>query len=314
MSEPIIYVNGWYVREAESRIPLLTHCLHYGTGVFEGIRGYHQEGGEILVFRARDHFERMARNARILGLHLPLPAAKLEEAAVELIRRNEMTTDVYLRPLAFKSAQRVGVTLPAEESFAMIAVPMGRYLDTRKGLHCGVSSWRRIKDNAIPCRAKICGAYVNSALASQEARERGFDEAIFLNEDGHVVEGSAENLFVVRKGRLITPDAAQGILEGITRDTLILLAREMLGIETEERAVDRSELYVADEVLLCGTAAEVAPVTWIDGRMVGNGEPGEISLRLQGLYERAVHGELAGYRHWTTPVMGEAAHGKAGAA
>jgi branched-chain amino acid aminotransferase len=193
------------------------------------------------------------------------------------------------------------VTLPKEESFAIITVPMGRYLDTQKGLHCGVSSWRRIQDNAIPCRGKICGAYVNSALAAQEARDRGFDEAIFLNEDGHVAEGSAMNLFLVRQGRLLTPDVSEGILEGITRDTIMTLARGSLAVSTETRAVDRTELYVADEVFLCGTAAEVAPVTRIDGRLVGSGQPGRLTLRLQKIYEQVVHGRMSQYRHWLEP-------------
>ena len=188
----------------------------------------------------------------------------------------------------------------------MIAVPMGDYLDTSQGLHCGVSSWRRLQDNSIPCRAKICGAYVNSALAAQEARDRGFDEAILLNEAGHVAEGSAMNLFLVRGGRLITPDPASGILEGVTRDTLLTLARECLDVPIEVRAVDRTELYVADEVFLCGTAARIAPVTRIDGREVGEGVPGELTRELQRRYDGVVRGKIAEYRAWVDPVYGYA--------
>ena len=315
MAESIVYLNGKQLPESEARIPLLTHCLHYGTGVFEGIRAYYDAStGEVNLFRARDHFERMGRNVKYLDLHLPLSPEELVDISAELIRKNQFTGDVYVRPIAFKSSNKVGVTLPKEESFAIITVPMGRYLDTQKGLHCGVSSWRRIQDNAIPCRGKICGAYVNSALAAQEARDRGFDEAIFLNEDGHVAEGSAMNLFLVRNGHLVTPDVSEGILEGITRDTLMTLGRSSLAVSTETRAVDRTELYVADEVFLCGTAAEVAPVTKIDGRLVGNGQPGRLTLRLQKIYEQVVHGKMTQYRHWLEPCYRHPAAHRVGAA
>ena len=314
MADPIVYFSGKYMPDSEARVPLLTHCLHYGTGVFEGIRGYHDAGsGEIYLFRARDHFRRMERNVKYLDLHLPLAPDGLVGVAAELVRRNSFSSDVYVRPISFKSSTRVGVVLPREESFAMVAVAMGRYLDTRKGLHLGVSSWRRIEDNAIPGRGKICGGYVNSALAAQEARDRGFDEGILLNEDGHVAEGSAMNIFLVREGRLVTPDVSQGILEGITRETIIALARENLEIPTEARAVDRTELYVADEAFLCGTGAEVAPVTRIDGRPIGNGEPGPVTLKLQEIYEEVVHGRMTRYRHWLEPCCRDP-EGSAGAA
>jgi len=301
--EPIVFLNGAFLPESESRVPLLTHCLNYGTGIFEGIRANHDgRTGEMLLFRPRDHFERMKHNCKFLNITLPLSPDELVQAAAELIRRNALATDVYIRPLAFKSATKIGVGLPAEDSFAMIALAMGSYLDTHKGLHCGISSWRRIQDNAIPCRAKICGAYVNSSLAAQEARDRGFDEAIFLNETGHVAEGSAMNLFLVRDGRLITPDVSQGILEGITRDTVITLARERGVAAIEQRPVDRTELYVADEVFLCGTAAQIAPVTRVDGRQVGAGEPGPMTLGIQAAYDGIVRGTLPARAGWIEPV------------
>jgi len=305
MENHIVYLNGKFLPEPEARLPLLTHALHYGTGVFEGIRAYHDsETGDLMIFRAEDHFRRMLSNVKFLKITVPHSAEELTRIAVELIRRNGFTTDVYIRPLAFKSAAKVGVVLGPDDSFAMMCVPMGKYLDTHKGLHCGVSSWRRLQDNAIPCRGKICGAYVNSALAAQEARDRGFDEGIFLNETGHVAEGSAMNIFLVRGSTLVTPDVSQGILEGITRDTVITLARDEFGMVTQERIVDRTELYVADEVFLCGTAAEVAPVTRIDGRAVGEGVPGPVTLRLQKAYERAARGRLLRYEHWALPVYG----------
>jgi branched-chain amino acid aminotransferase len=305
MSEAIVYLNGHFMPESQARVPLLTHGLQYGTGVFEGIRAYRDEAThEVLLFRATDHFARMTQNVKFLKIRLPLDPAELTQIAARLIRLNTLDTDLYVRPIAFKSATKVGVNLPREDSFAMMAVPMGDYVDTRDGLHCGISSWRRLQDNSIPCRAKICGAYVNSALAAQEARDRGFDEAIFLNEEGRVAEGSAMNIFLVRDGKLITPDASQGILEGITRDTIIRMAREMLEVRTEERGVDRTELVVADEVFLCGTAAQIAPVTRVDGRVIGAGTPGLLTLQLQSLYERVVRARLPQYRSWVEPVYG----------
>jgi branched-chain amino acid aminotransferase len=307
MAESVVYFNDQFLPESQARVPLLTHALQYGTGVFEGIRAYRDEStGEILLFRATDHFARMTQNVKFLNIRMPAAPADLAQIAARLIRLNAFATDVYVRPVAFKSATRIGVVLPAEDSFAMIAVPLGDYLETRKGLHCGISSWRRLQDNSIPCRAKICGAYVNSALAAQEARDRGFDEAILLNEAGSVAEGSAMNLFLVRDGRLITPDVSQGILEGITRDTVIRMAREMLDLPTEERAVDRAEIYVSDEMFLCGTAAQIAPVTRVDGRPIATGTPGPITLQIRTLYERLVRGRVPQYRSWVEPVYGYA--------
>jgi branched-chain amino acid aminotransferase len=256
----------------------------------------------------------MSRNLTFLNMKPPLDPQKLTEVAAQLVRINEFSADTYLRPIAFKSATRIGVLLPPEDSFAIMAVSMGDYLDTRKGLHCGVSSWRRLQDNSIPCRAKICGAYVNSALAAQEARDRGFDEAILLNEEGRVTEGSAMNIFLVRDGRLVTPDASQGILEGVTRDTVMTLARDILGVDNEVRAVDRAELYVADETFLCGTATQIAPVTRIDGRSIGSGSPGPLTLDIQDLYQKVVRGKLPQYRLWVTPVYGYTRTGHQGAA
>ncbi|HJQ97797.1 MAG TPA: branched-chain amino acid transaminase [Candidatus Polarisedimenticolaceae bacterium] len=303
MRESIVYLDGAFLPERETRVPVLTHALHYGTGIFEGIRAYRDaRSGEVRLFRAKDHFDRMRHNVTFLNINLPLTSGELVQVAAELIRRNGLTTDVYVRPLAYKSAQKIGVGLPPEDAFAMIALPMGPYVDTEKGLHCGVSSWRRIQDNAIPCRAKICGAYVNSSLAAQEARDRGFDEAIFLNETGHVAEGSAMNIFLVRDGHLVTPDVSQGILEGITRDTVMTLGAEGGIASTEQRPVDRTELYVADEVFLCGTAAQIAPVTRIDGRVIGAGQPGPITLRLQSAYDAIVRGAAPAKPGWLEPV------------
>ena len=314
MTQPIVFLDGAFLPEPEARVPLLTHALNYGTGIFEGIRAYHDaRSGEVFLFRAADHFERMRHNAKLLNITIPLPPDALVRAAAELIRRNLLETDLYVRPLAFKSATKIGVGLPRQDAFAMMALPMGPYLDTHNGIHCCVSSWRRIQDNAIPCRAKICGAYVNSSLAAQEARDRGFDEAIFLNETGHVAEGSAMNIFLVREGRLVTPDVTQGILEGITRDTVMILAGERGLPPTEQRPVDRTELYVADEVFLCGTAAQIAPVTRIDGRVVGTGEPGPITSKLRDDYDAIVRGASPARPGWIEAVYGKSRVARAGA-
>jgi branched-chain amino acid aminotransferase len=218
------------------------------------------------------------------------------------MRRNAFKTNVYVRPLAYKSAERIGVSYDDQDSFTLIALPFGDYLPTNRGLHAGVSSWRRIDDNAIPARGKICGAYVNSALASDEAHRCGFDDAIFLNESGHVAEGAACNIFIVRKGKLITPPVTENVLEGITRASIMELAHRELGIDVVERPIDRSELYICDELFFTGTAVGVAPVTQVDHRMVKDGNIGAISLELQRVYFEATRGHLRAYRNWLTPV------------
>ena len=225
------------------------------------------------------------------------------EIAIQLLRRNQFRSDIYLRPLVYKASQVIGVRLhDLEDGFLVYAQPFGEYLDRSKGLRCMVSSWRRIDDNAAPARAKISGTYVNSALAKSEAHENGMDEAIVLGQDGHVCEGSAENLFIIRKGVLITPAVSDNILEGITRATLIQLWTEDLGLPVVERPIDRTELYIADEVLLCGTGAQISSVVEIDRRPVGDGQVGLFTRQLDELYSRLVRGEVEKYREWCTPV------------
>jgi branched-chain amino acid aminotransferase len=286
----------------EAKISIMTSALHYGTGVFEGIRAFwNEEKKELFIFRMREHYLRLLRSARILLIDIPYSADELCQITVELLRREGFREDVYIRPIAFKSSEEIGVRLHNLESdLAIFALPFKLYLP-EGGIRVMVSSWRRVEDNAIPARAKITGAYVNSALAKTDAYLAGFDEAIVLNEDGQVAEGSAENIFIVRNGTLITPPVTANILEGITRDTVIALARD-LGIPVEERPVDRTELYVAEEVFLCGTAAGLSPVVEIDRRKIGTGKPGPIFLRLQELYENVVRGKIEKYRSWCTPV------------
>jgi branched-chain amino acid aminotransferase len=225
----IVYFSGEFMPLSEARVGILTHALHYGTGVFEGIRAHWDEPSrELFVLRPLEHYERWKQNCGILRISISVTAQELCRITTEILRRNDFRTNVYIRPIAFKSAQRVGVAMDDQDDWAIVAMPFGDYLHADHGIHAGVSSWRRIEDNAIPARAKICGAYVNSALASDEVRQSGFDEAIFLNESGHVAEGATCNLFMVRKGKLITPPVTDNVLEGITRDTIMELARRDL--------------------------------------------------------------------------------------
>jgi branched-chain amino acid aminotransferase len=299
----IVYFDREYMPLGDARVGILTHALNYGTGVFEGIRAHWDEAQqELFVMRPVEHFERWKQNCGFLRIVVPLSPEELSEITLELMRRNAFRTNVYVRPLAYKSAERIGVSYDDQDSFALVALPFGDYLPTDRGLHAGVSSWRRIDDNAIPARGKICGAYVNSALASDEARRCGFDEAIFLNESGHVAEGAACNIFMIRKGKLITPPVTENVLEGITRDAVMELARRELGLEVVERPIDRSELYVCDELFFTGTAIGIAPVTQIDHRPVKDGNIGVISRELQKVYLDATRGHLQAYRNWLSPV------------
>lgn len=286
----------------EAKISVMTSAFSYGTGVFEGIRAFwNAEEQELFVFRMREHYARLLRSASILLIDIPYDVEDLCQITLQLLRCEGFREDVYIRPIAFKASEEIGVRLHNLESdIAIFAVPFKAYLP-EGGIRAMVSSWRRVEDNAIPARAKITGAYVNSALAKTEAHLAGFDEAIVLNEDGQVAEGSAENIFLVRDGILVTPPVTANILEGITRDTVIALARD-LGIPVVERPVDRTELYLAEEVFLTGTAAGLAPVVEIDRRKIGTGKPGPIFTKLHKLYERLVRGREHKYRGWCTPV------------
>jgi branched-chain amino acid aminotransferase len=301
----IAYFEGKFQPFADCKISIMTHGFLYGTGVFEGVRGYWDEQqGRINIFRCREHFQRLEKSARILRTTLPAGTDELCELAAELCRRNNDQQDVYIRPQAYKADLVIGPELiNRTDAFFIFSLPFGKYLEQVNGMHCGTSSWRRVQDNMIPARAKVTGIYVNSSLARTEAMENGFDEAIMLNANGYVGEGSSENLFLVRNGRLITPDDSDDILEGITRASLIQLAREELGIETERRHVGRTELYTADECFLCGTGAEVTPVTKIDHREIGSGRVGELTTRLRDVFFDVVRGRNPKYAHWLYPVV-----------
>ena len=304
MPTPTAYFQRRFVPLAEAKIGVMTHAFLYGTACFEGIRGnWNEEDGTLYLFRMREHYQRLRQSCQILHIALPYSDDELCALTEEVVARNGYTEDIYVRPIAYKSQEVIGVRLhDLEDDFLIFVAPFGPYLDIEKGIRCMTSSWRRVEDTAIPARAKVNGIYVNSALAKTEAQENGFDEAIMLDERGHVSEGSGENIFIVRNGRLITPPPSDNILEGITRDSVITLAREELGIETEERSIDRSELYVADECFMTGTAAHVTAVVEVDRRPIGTGQTGEITRQLQQLYFEAIRGKNGKYSHWVTPV------------
>lgn len=298
------WFEGRWTDLADAKVGIMTHSFLYGTAVFEGIRAYwNEEQGQLYVLKLRPHLERLRDSCKILMMEPGYSVDEMADLVVELVRRNGYREDAYVRPTVYKSSEAIGVKLHGVDcKLNIISLPFGDYIATDRGISCGTVSWRRTGDLAIPSRAKVVGSYVNPAFSKTEAMLNGYDEAIVLTHDGRVSEGSAENLFLVRKGRLITPGVTESILEGITRAGLMQLARQEMGLETEVRPVDRSELYVADEVFLCGTGAQVSPVTSIDHRPVGTGEIGPVTARIMAIYFDAVRGRLERYADWVTPV------------
>jgi branched-chain amino acid aminotransferase len=301
---PYAFFRKQFMPLGEAKIGILTHALHYGTACFEGIRGnWNDEQQQLFLFRVKDHYERLLRSCRILKIRLPYSVDELCKFTTELVEKSGYREDVYIRPLAYKSSEVVGVRLhDLEDDFLIVVVTLAAYLDADAGVRCCTSSWRRVDDTMIPARGKITGIYVNSALAKTEANEHGFDEAILLNHDGHVSEGSGENIFFVLDNKLVTPPSSDNILLGVTRDTVIQLARNEMGLETLEESVDRTELYIADEVFFTGTAAHVSPVLEIDHRPVGDGKIGKVTKELQRLYFDVIKGKNPKYLRWCTPA------------
>jgi branched-chain amino acid aminotransferase len=299
------FFEGQIVPIEEAKISIVTHGFNYGTGCFEGIRAYWNEDDEQLyAFRMRKHYERLHRSCRILRIDLRYSVAELGEITLELLRKEGYRQDVYIRPLAYKADGAVGVRLHGlSDEFAMFAIPSGRYLEAEEGAHVCISSWRRVDDNTAPARAKITGGYINSAFAKTDAVLSGYDEALVLTQTGHISEGSAENFFMVRDGHLITPPVTSNILEGVTRDSVITLAWEEMGLETIQRSIDRSEVYVCEEAFLIGTGVQVAAITHVEQRPVGTGAMGPVVTRLRELYFGAAKGKDLKYRHWCTPVF-----------
>ncbi len=300
---PYAYFQKQFVPLAEAKIGIMTHAFNYGTGVFEGIRGnWNDKEEQLYLFRVKEHYDRLRKSCRIKRIDFPYSNEDLQSITTRLVEMCSYREDVYIRPLAYKSSEVLGVRLhDLEDDFLIFVTPFGPYLDIEKGARCCTSSWRRVEDTSIPARAKITGIYANSALAKTEAQLNGFDEAIMLDERGHVSEGSGENIFMVDGERLITPPPSSNILVGITRETVIILARQELGMETVERDIDRSELYVAEECFMTGTAAHVTPVVELDHRPIGSGKMGPVAKRLVQLYFDVITGRNRKYASWCTP-------------
>jgi branched-chain amino acid aminotransferase len=302
----LAFRDGEFLPYEELTVNIGTHALHYGTSVFEGLRAYWNPADhQSLVFRAAEHYVRLQASARFFDMKLPYSTLELCEVTAELLARSDLRADAYIRPLLFKSGDGVGLWRSGiPDSFVIFTAPMGKYL-AEGGIRCCVSQWRRPQGNSAPARAKIGGLYASMALARREAVEAGFDEAITLTSDGRVAEGSAENIFLVIDGRLVTPSLGSDVLAGITRASLIELAADELGLATVERSVNVSELAFANAVFLCGTAAEVTPVVEIDRRPVGDGLPGPVTQRLAHIYEEVVRGARDEHREWLLPVRVE---------
>jgi branched-chain amino acid aminotransferase len=303
-----VFFDNQFVPLSEAKVSIMTHALHYGTACFDGIRGNrNSQEKQIYLFRVKEHYQRLKRSCHIMKINLPYTIEELCQLTVKLVEMNECQEDIYIRPMAYKSSQVIGVRLhDLEDAFFIFVSPFGPYINI-EGIKCGVSSWRRVDDTMMPLQAKVAGIYVNSALAKTEAWENGFDEAIMLSQDGHVAEGSGENIFIMLNGKLITPLPSDNILPGITRDTVIRLAKEELAIETVERPISRSELYLAEECFLCGTAAHITPVIEIDHRKVAEGNMGPVTAKLQQIYFEVIQGNKAKYFEWCTPVYAKAA-------
>jgi branched-chain amino acid aminotransferase len=298
------YFQGKIVPYSEAKVGVATHALNYGTAVFGGIRGYWNEEKErLFVFRPRDHFQRFLNSCRIMCMDFKHTPESLIDLTLELLHRDAYRQDIYIRPLAYKSEEGIGVRLhDLKEDLTIFALPFGQYVKNDTSAHVTISSWRRIDDNMIPARGKISGAYASSALIKTDAARAGFDEALVLTQEGHLTEGSAMNIFMVRDGILVTPPVTDNILEGITRHSVMELARNELGLTVVERQIDRTEVYICEELLLTGTAAQVTVVTKVDYRPIGKGVMGPIAEQLRKLFLEIVHGNNPKYALWNVTV------------
>src|SRR3954451_18014813 len=303
LDDVIAYFEGQFVPMRDAKVSIMTHAFMYGTATFEGIRGYwNAEQGQLYGLKVREHVERIRQSCRILMMENVPSVDELTGLIVETVRRNHFREDAYIRPSFYKSTKAIGVRLHhLENELYIIAIPFGNYVDTDNGIRVMTSSWRRNADEALPARGKIVGGYVNMAFQKSEAEMNGYDEAVVLTADGHVNEASAANLFVVRDGIVLTPPVNDDLLEGVTRKAIFeLLENERVPLEI--RSIDRSELYVADEMFLCGTGVQISPVVEIDHRPIGSGEVGPISKLIRDRYFAAVRGRLPEYRHWLTEI------------
>jgi branched-chain amino acid aminotransferase len=302
------YFQGKIVPYSQAKVGVLTHALNYGTAAFGGLRSYwNEEQAQLYLFRPQDHFRRFLDSTRLLCMEFEQTPESLTQIALDLLRVEGYRCDVYIRPLAFKADEIIGVRLhDLHDEISIVALPFDRYVANDTNAHVTFSSWRRVDDNMIPARGKISGAYVNSAFIKTDAVRAGFDEALVLTQEGHVSEGSAENIFMLRNGTLITPPVTENILEGITRRTVLELARNELGLPVIERPIDRTEVYLCEEFFLTGTAAQITAVTHVDHRSIGSGQMGPVTARLRQIFNDVVRGKEQKYLHWIVPVYVEA--------
>jgi branched-chain amino acid aminotransferase len=305
MEPTYAFFKGRVVPYSEAKVGVLTHALNYGTAVFGGLRGYwNDKEKQLFVFRPSDHFKRFLQSAKLLNMELPYSADDLTRAVSELLQVEAHREDCYIRPLAYYADETIGVRVHnLNADVSIVAIPFEHYNSNEDNMHVTVSSWRRVDDNVIPARGKIAGAYVNSAFAKTDAQRAGFDEVIVLNHDGHISEGSAANIFLIRNGVFATPPITDNVLEGITRRTVIQLIRDDLKMEVQERPIDRTELYLADEAFFCGTGVQISAITRADFRDIGSARMGEVTSRLRNLYFDVVRGNVARYRSWCYPVL-----------
>jgi branched-chain amino acid aminotransferase len=298
------FFKGRIVPYGEAKIGVLTHTFNYGTGVFGGLRGYwNADEEQLFIFRPYDHYRRFIESAKLLLMELPYSEADLVQSTIELLKTENYRTDCYVRPISYFNDEIIGVKLHGlHPDVTIVSIPFGSYVPNEEESHVTISSWKRVDDNMIPARGKIAGAYVNSALVKTDALRSGFDEAIVLNQEGHISEGSAENIFLIRKGIACTPPVTENILEGITRRTVIMLLRDEMGIEVVERSIDRTEVYLAEEAFFCGTGVQIAAITGVDHRRIGTGKIGPITDKLRQLYFDIVRGKNPKYRELCVPV------------
>jgi branched-chain amino acid aminotransferase len=298
------FFEGKNVPLSEANISIATHGFLYGTAVFGGMRAYwNEEQQRLFVFRPYDHFRRLLNSGKLMSMNIPYDEESLIQLTLDLLKTDEWKQDVYLRPTIYKADKGIGVRLhELKDEFCMFVLAFEKYVKNDTNAHVTISSWRRIDDNVIPARGKIAGAYANSALIKTDANRAGFDEAIVLDNNGHVSEGSAMNIFMVRDGLLVTPPITDNILEGITRRSIIEIARKELGLEVVERSIDRTEVFIAEEMFMTGTAAQVVAVTKVDHRPVGSGVMGPVTSRLRETFDDIVRSKNPKYLHWNVEV------------
>ncbi len=299
-----VFFEGQIVPFEQAKVSVATHAFNYGTAVFGGIRGYwSEEKKKLFIFRPYDHYRRLLHSGRMMHMHVPYDEQALIQLTLDLVRKEGWQEDIYIRPLIYKADLGIGVRLhDLRDELTIFSMPFQQYIKNATSAHVTVSSWRRIDDNVIPARGKVSGAYANSALIKTDAMHAGFDEALVLDHNGHVSEGSAMNVFMVRDGKVITPPVTDNILEGITRRSAMELLEKELGLPVQERSIDRTELFIADELFMTGSAAQIVAVTKVDHRPVGSGIMGPVTARLRELFDQVIHAQVPQYAHWTVEM------------